>query len=91
MSDQARASGKPEDIIGKMVEGRLRKFYEEVVLLEQVYMIDGESRVKAVLEAAAGDVGGPIAVHDFVRFTLGEGIEKQQDDLAAEVAATLSA
>ncbi len=85
--DQAKASGKPEAIIGKMVEGRLRKYYEEVVLLEQVYVIDGESKVAKVVEAAAKDVGAPVALTGFVRFALGEGIEKAPtDDFAAEVA-----
>jgi elongation factor Ts len=85
--DQAKASGKPEAIIGKMVEGRLRKYYEEVVLLEQVYVIDGESKVGKVVEAAAKDVGAPVTLTGFVRFALGEGIEKgPSDDFAAEVA-----
>jgi elongation factor Ts len=85
--DQAKASGKPEAIIGKMVEGRLRKYYEEVVLLEQVYVIDGESKVAKVVEDAAKDVGAPVALTGFVRFALGEGIEKAPtDDFAAEVA-----
>ncbi|CAK0762940.1 protein chain elongation factor EF-Ts [uncultured Gammaproteobacteria bacterium] len=87
LADQARASGKPESIIGKMVEGRLRKYYEEVVLLEQVYVIDGESKVSQVVEAAAKEAGAPITVTGFVRFTLGEGIEKGSADFAAEVAA----
>jgi elongation factor Ts len=87
LADQARASGKAEEIIAKMVEGRLRKYYEEVVLLEQVYVIDGESKVKAVVEAAAKDIGAPVALTGFVRFALGEGIEKEQVDFAAEVAA----
>jgi elongation factor Ts len=87
LSDQARASGKPEAIIEKMVEGRLRKYYEEVVLLEQVFVIDGETRVSKVIEAAAADVGAPVALTGFVRFALGEGIEKVEgDDFAAEVA-----
>ena len=89
LSDQARASGKPEEIIAKMVEGRLRKYYEEVVLLEQVWVIDGESKVRKVLEGAAKDIGAPVTVTGFVRFTLGEGIEKAESDFAAEVAATL--
>jgi elongation factor Ts len=85
--DQARASGKPENIIEKMVEGRLRKYYEEVVLLEQVYVIDGETKVSKVVEAAAKDVGAPVALTGFVRFALGEGIDKgESDDFAAEVA-----
>lgn len=81
LSEQARASGKPEAIIEKMVEGRIRKYYEEVVLLEQVWVHDGESRVRAVVQKAGGKLGG------FVRFQLGEGIEKATDDFAAEVAA----
>jgi elongation factor Ts len=89
LREQARASGKAEAIIDKMVEGRLRKFYEDVVLLEQVYVVDGESRVSKVIEAAAKDAGAPIRVAGYVRFALGEGIEKEQTDFAAEVAATL--
>jgi elongation factor Ts len=82
LSDQARASGKPENIIERMVEGRIRKYYEEVVLLEQVWVHDGESRVRAVVKKAGVTLTG------FVRFALGEGIEKPKDDFAAEVAAT---
>jgi elongation factor Ts len=82
LSDQARASGKPEAIIEKMVEGRIRKYYEEVVLLEQVWVHDGESRVRAVVQKAGGKLVG------FARFTLGEGIDKPTGgDFAAEVAA----
>jgi len=88
LSEQARASGKPEEIIAKMVEGRLRKFYEEVVLLEQVYVIDGESKVSKIVAEAAKTVGAPVKVVGFVRYALGEGIEKAQTDFAAEVAAT---
>ncbi len=75
LADQARASGKPEAIIEKMVEGRLRKFYEEVCLLEQIYVIDGESKVEKAVEAAAKDAGAPITIKGFVRFALGEGAE----------------
>jgi elongation factor Ts len=81
LTEQARASGKPDAIIEKMVEGRVRKFYEEVVLLEQVWVHDGESRVKAVVQKAGASLAG------FVRYQLGEGIEKQATDFAAEVAA----
>ncbi len=81
LSDQARASGKPEAIIEKMVEGRVKKFYEDVVLLEQVWVHDGESKVKAVVEKAGAKITR------FVRFHLGEGIEKEATDFAAEVAA----
>ncbi|MEX0923791.1 MAG: translation elongation factor Ts [Rhodovibrionaceae bacterium] len=89
LADQARASGKPEEIIEKMVQGRLRKFYEEVVLLEQTWVIDGESRVAEVLEKAGKELGAEIKVAGFERFNLGEGIEKETSDLASEVAATL--
>jgi elongation factor Ts len=85
-AEQARASGKPDNIIEKMVEGRVRKFYEEAVLLEQVWVIDTEKRVKQVIEAVAKAVGAPITITAFVRMALGEGIEKQESDLAAEVA-----
>ena len=86
LSDQARASGRPEEIIAKMVEGRLRKFYEEVVLLEQTFVTDGESKVAKVIEAAAKEFGTPVTVAGFVRFTLGEGVAKDAGDFAAEVA-----
>ena len=81
LTEQARASGRPDNIIEKMVEGRIRKYYEEVVLLEQVWVHDGESRVKAVMEKSGVKLKG------FARFQLGEGIEKQTGDFAAEVAA----
>ncbi len=87
LREQARTSGKAEAIIDKMVEGRLRKYYEEVVLLEQVYVIDGETRVKDAVAAAAKQIGVPVTVTGFVRFMLGEGIQKEQGDFAAEVAA----
>jgi elongation factor Ts len=82
LTEQARQSGKSEAIIEKMVEGRIRKYYEEVVLLEQIWVHDGESRVRAVAKKAGVTLTG------FVRFALGEGIEKPKDDFAAEVAAT---
>ena len=89
LSEQAKASGKPDNVIAKMVEGRLRKFYEDVVLLEQVFVVDGESRISAVLEKAAKDIGAPVKVAGFKKYTLGEGIEKKAEDFAAEVAAQL--
>jgi elongation factor Ts len=85
-ADQARASGKPENIIEKMIEGRLRKFYEESVLLEQVYVIDTDKRVKQAVEAEAKELGTPIEITGFVRMALGEGVEREGSDLAAEVA-----
>jgi elongation factor Ts len=87
LSEQARESGKPEQIIAKMVEGRLRKYYEEVVLLEQVWVLDGESRVSAMVEQAGKEAGAPVTVKGFARFALGEGIEREEADFAAEVAA----
>jgi elongation factor Ts len=89
LREQAKASGKGDAIIDKMVEGRLRKFYEEVVLLEQIFVVDGETRVSKVVEAAAKQLGAPIRVAGFVRFALGEGIDKGSTDFAAEVAAQL--
>ncbi len=89
LTDQARESGRPDDIIGKMVEGRLRKFFEEVVLAEQVFVIDGETKVAKVIAAAAEDLGAPVAIAGFVRFALGEGIEREENDFAAEVAEQL--
>ena len=88
--EQARASGKPVEIVEKMVQGRLRKYYEEVVLLEQVFIVDGETKVSKVVENAAKDVGAPITLSGFVRFALGEGIEKREEGFAAEVAAAVS-
>ncbi len=85
-ADQARASGKPENIIEKMVDGRLRKFYEESVLLEQAFVIDPDQRVKAAVQAVAKEIGAPIEVVAFVRLALGEGVERASDDFAAEVA-----
>jgi elongation factor Ts len=87
LSDQARDSGKPEEIIEKMVEGRIRKFYEEVCLLDQTYVVDGESKISDVLEKAAKDLGSPVSIIGFDRFALGEGIEKEKEDYATEVAA----
>ncbi len=84
--EQAKAEGKPEDIAQKMVEGRLRKYYEEICLLEQVFVIDNETKVGKLVEDAAADVGAPVRLTGFVRFQLGEGIEKEEEDFAAEVA-----
>ncbi|MGY9020221.1 MAG: translation elongation factor Ts [Alphaproteobacteria bacterium] len=89
LTDQAKDSGKPEEIIAKMVEGRLRKFYEETVLLEQVSVIDGESKISKTLEQAGQDAGAPVTLKGFVRYVLGEGVEKDESDFAAEVAAAV--
>ena len=75
-ADQARASGKPENIIDKMVEGRVRKFYEEAVLLEQPFVIDPDLKVKDAIDGVAEEIGSSIAVTEFVRFALGEGLSR---------------
>ena len=84
--EQAIQSGKPAEIAEKMVEGRMRKYYEEVCLLAQTFVIDGESVIADVIKAAEKDAGAPIAVTGFRRFVLGEGVEKKESDFAAEVA-----
>jgi len=88
--EQAKESGKPENIIEKMVEGRVRKFYEEAVLLKQAFVIDPDNTVEAAVKAAEADAGAPVKVAGFVRFALGEGVEKEESDFAAEVAAAVS-
>jgi elongation factor Ts len=85
-AEQARASGKPEAIIAKMIDGRIRKFLEEVTLLEQPWVIDTDRRVRQVLDEVGQVLGAPVAVTRFMRMELGEGIAKQGGDLAAEVA-----
>lgn len=84
--EQARETGKSEDIIEKMLEGRMRKFYEEVCLMNQTFVIDGENKIENILKLAAEDVGQSIEISDFCTFVLGEGIEKKDEDFAAEVA-----
>ena len=95
LAEQARASGKPEAIIAKMVEGRLRKYYEDVVLMEQVYLGppigDGEMKIAKMIETVSKQLGAPVKVAGFARFALGEGIEKAATNFAAEVAATAKA
>lgn len=85
-ADKAKASGKPADIVDKMVEGSMRKYYEQVVLLEQTFIIDGATKISGVLEAAGKDAGAPVKLASYLRFELGEGVEKKADDFAAEVA-----
>lgn len=85
-ADQARQSGKPEAIIAKIVDGRVAKYYEEVCLVEQPFVMDQDRKVKDVIKGAAADA----TVAAFVRFQLGEGIEKQVSDFAAEVAAAVN-
>jgi elongation factor Ts len=77
LAEQARASGKPEEIVEKMVEGRLRKYYEEICLLDQTFVMDTESKVRQAVEAAGEDAGAPVAVAGFLRFQIGEGVERE--------------
>lgn len=86
-SEQARESGKPDNIIEKMVEGRLRKFYEEVTLEKQAFVINPDQTVEQAVDALAKELGTEVKLSGFVRFALGEGIEKEEQDFAAEVAA----
>ncbi len=85
--EQARDSGKPDVIIEKMVEGRLRKYYEEICLVEQTFVIDTDNTVGQAVEAAAKEIGAPVTIKGFVRFALGDGVEKEEEDFAAVVAA----
>jgi elongation factor Ts len=81
--EQARASGKPEQVVQKMVDGRLAKFYEEVCLLEQAFVMDPQTKIGALLEAASRELGCRLRVRRFIRYALGEGVEKRQDDVTA--------
>lgn len=86
LSDQARTSGKPEAVIEKMVEGRIVKFYEQTVFLQQLFVMDGKTRISDVIAEAGKQAGSDIKVTGYVRFALGEGIEKKEVDFAKEVA-----
>jgi len=90
LTEQAKESGKPPEVIDKMVEGRLRKYYEEVVLLQQPFVHDPDNTVAKAMDAASKDVGAPIKITGFYRLALGEGIDKGESDFAAEVAAAAS-
>jgi elongation factor Ts len=85
-SEQAAASGKPPGVVEKMVEGRIRKFYEEVVLLKQSFVMNPDQTIEQLVAETAKETGSPVAVKGFVRLALGEGVEKKTDDFAAEVA-----
>ena len=84
--EQAKAEGKPDDIAEKMVEGRMRKYYEEVCLLDQTFVVDGETKIADVVANAGKEAGADIKLTGFARVQLGEGIEKEEEDFAAEVA-----
>ena len=87
LAAEAKNSGKPDNIVEKMVEGRIRKFYSEVVLTQQTYVINPDLTVEKALKEAEAEVGAPIKLAGFIRMAVGEGIEKKEDDFAAEVAA----
>ena len=89
-SEQAAASGKPANIIEKMVEGRIRKYYEEVVLEEQAYIMDPDKKVKDIIANAEKELGAPVKLAGYVCFKLGDGLQKKEEDFAAEVAAQLA-
>ena len=86
MRVKAIESGKPENIVEKIIEGQINKFFGEICLLEQVYVIDTDKKVGKVVEALAKELGGQVTLAAYSRFQLGEGIEKKEDDFAAEVA-----
>ena len=85
-TEQALASGKPAGVVEKMVEGRIRKFFEEVVLLKQAFVMNPDQTIEQLVAETAKATGSPVTVKGFVRFALGEGVEKKVDDFAAEVA-----
>jgi elongation factor Ts len=86
-TEQALESGKPEGVVVKMVEGRIRKFFEEVVLLKQSFVMNPDQTIEQLVADTAKTLGSPITVKGFVRLALGEGVEKKTEDFAAEVAA----
>ena len=86
LAEEARSSGKPEEIIEKMTEGRLKKYYQESVLLEQIFVVDGESKISDILNS----LDKPVKIVEFVRMGLGEGIEKKSEDFANEVDSLIS-
>jgi elongation factor Ts len=90
MRAKARESGKPDNIIEKILEGQINKFFGEVCLLEQAYVIDPDQKVSQVVKGLSKEIGAEVELTRYARFQLGEGIEKKQDDFAAEVAALSS-
>jgi elongation factor Ts len=84
-TEQALESGKPPAVVEKMVEGRIRKFYEEVVLLKQSFVMNPDQTIEQLVAETAKETGAPVTVKGYVRFGLGDGIEKKVDDFSAEV------
>jgi elongation factor Ts len=87
LKEDPKAQGKPQQVLDKMIEGRMRKFFEESVLTKQAFVLNPDQSVEAAIAEAAKAAGAPIKVNGFVRFAVGEGVEKKKDDFAAEVAA----
>ena len=87
LTEQAKESGKPDNVIEKMVEGRIRKFFQESVLIEQAFVMDPDQTVGKFLEASANELGAEVTLKGFIKYEVGEGIEKEEADFAAEVAA----
>lgn len=85
LKDQARASGKPENIIDKMIHGRIRKYYEEVVLMEQSFVMNDKIKIKDLIKESEKELGSKITIKDFKLFILGQGIKKKEEDFAEEV------
>jgi elongation factor Ts len=86
-TEKANESGKPADIVSKMVDGAIAKYRKENALLSQLFVMDNKTKVEDVVKAASKDAGAPIELKAYVRFQLGEGIERKESDFAAEVAA----
>ena len=89
LTEQARESGKPDNVIEKMIVGRMNKFYQEVCLMKQAFVMDPDITVEKAVENAAAEVGAPVKLAAYVRLAVGEGIEKEEEDFAAEVAKTM--
>jgi len=89
LTEQARESGKPDHVIEKMIAGRMNKFFQEVCLLKQAFVINPDLTVEKAVKEAEEGVGAPVTVAGFVRLAVGEGIEKEVEDFAAEVAKTM--
>ena len=89
LTDQTLATGKPKEIADKIVEGKLKKFFQEVVLEDQMFVVDGKTQIKNLIASYSKKIGKPIKISDFKYFVLGEGIEVEEKDFASEVAETV--
>jgi len=86
--ETALAEGKPAEIVEKMLDGRMKKYLKEICLMDQIFVIDGETSIANLVKNAKDDVGAEVTLKSYARFQLGEGIEKVEEDFAAEVAKT---